>query len=132
MSLTEYGVQSIFHGVAWDVEYTDQFAEWWQHLSEEQQVALDAMVQVLEQHGPALGPPYSVQVATLANPNVLQLRVPFGEETLCVLYLADEWRQTLVLLAGAIGDEEACPPEQAGEAEVIYQSYVQLRKRADH
>jgi hypothetical protein len=118
--------------VPWDVEYTDLFEQWWQHLTEEEQVALDAMVQVLEQHGPALGPPYSVEVPTLSNPNLRQLRVPYREETLCVLYLADEWREALVLLAGATGDEGPCPPEQAGEADVIYQSYMELRKRTDH
>jgi hypothetical protein len=118
--------------VPWDVEYTDLFEQWWQQLSEEQHVALDAMVQVLEQHGAALGPPYSVEVPTLNNPNLRQLRVPFGEQTLCVLYLGDEWRGAIVLLAGAIGDEAACPPEQVGEADVIYQSYMELRKRTDH
>ena len=118
--------------MSWDVEYTDQFEQWWQHLSEDQQVALDAMVQVLEQHGPALGLPYSVEVSSLDNPNLRQLRVPVRQEMLCVLYLADEWRQTLVLLAGATGGEDACPPEQAGEADIIYQSYVRLRKRSDH
>lgn len=115
----------------WDVEYTDLFEGWWQHLSEDQQVALDAMVQVLEQHGPALGPPYSVEIPTLDTPNLRQLRVPFHDELLCVLYVADEWREAVVLLAGAIG-EEVCPPEQVGQADVIYQSYVQLRKRTDH
>jgi hypothetical protein len=118
--------------VPWDVEYTDLFEEWWQHLSEEQHVALDAMVQVLEQHGPALGPPYSVDVPALDNPNLRQLRVPFREQVLCVLYLADEWREAVVLLAGATGEGDVCPPEQAGQADVIYQSYVQLRRRTDH
>ena len=116
----------------WDVEYTDLFEEWWQHLSEDQQVALDAMVQVLEQHGPALGPPYSVEVSTLAHPNLRQLRVPFRDELLCVLYVADEWREAVVLLSGATGEGNVCPPDQAGQADVIYQSYVQLRKRSDH
>jgi hypothetical protein len=119
-------------GVAWDVEYTDLFEEWWQRLSEEQQVALDAMVQVLEQHGPALGPPYSVEVPTLDNRTLRQLRVPFRGELLCVLYLTDDWRDAVVLLAGATGAENVCPPEQVGDAEVIYQSYVELRRRTDH
>jgi len=28
--------------MSWDVEYTDEFGEWWAHLSEDEQESLDA------------------------------------------------------------------------------------------
>ncbi|MDD5034758.1 MAG: hypothetical protein PHE55_08375 [Methylococcaceae bacterium] len=39
----------------WDVEYTDEFGEWWIGLSEDEQVSLAASVRLLEECGPILG-----------------------------------------------------------------------------
>ena len=41
--------------MSWDVEYTDEFGDWWSGLSEGEQEALDASVRLLEERGPALG-----------------------------------------------------------------------------
>lgn len=41
----------------WEVEYTDQFGDWYEYLGEEDQNAVIARVELLEQMGPALGRP---------------------------------------------------------------------------
>ena len=41
----------------WEVEYTDEFDQWWSGLTEEEQVSLAASVQLLEERGPSLGYP---------------------------------------------------------------------------
>ena len=43
----------------WEVEYTDEFDQWWSGLTEEEQVSLAASVQLLEERGPSLGYPHS-------------------------------------------------------------------------
>src|SRR5690242_7428495 len=45
--------------MAWEVEYTDGFEQWWNTLSEEEQISLDASVRLLEARGPYLGFPHS-------------------------------------------------------------------------
>ncbi len=35
--------------MTWNVEYTDEFGGWWQSLSENEQVELDASIQLLEE-----------------------------------------------------------------------------------
>lgn len=42
----------------WEVEYTDEFEQWWQSLTEQEQIDLVASVELLEQFGPQLGRPY--------------------------------------------------------------------------
>ena len=37
-----------------EVEYTDEFGEWWNKLDESEQESVDAVVQLLEEHGPHL------------------------------------------------------------------------------
>lgn len=41
----------------WEVEFTDEFGEWWNELSEEDQEEIDPRVAVLERRGPGLGRP---------------------------------------------------------------------------
>jgi hypothetical protein len=45
--------------MAWEIEYTDEFEQWWNALSEEEQISLDASVRLLEERGPNLGLPHS-------------------------------------------------------------------------
>ena len=45
--LTEYSSQAILPQMTWDVEYTDEFADWWGGLSEDEQEALDSSVRSL-------------------------------------------------------------------------------------
>jgi hypothetical protein len=43
----------------WEVEYTDEFEQWWSGLTEDEQVSVAASVKLLEQRGPNLGYPHS-------------------------------------------------------------------------
>jgi len=56
-----YALDSIcapYHnGVVWEVEFTDEFEEWWDTLSEDQQDAVRERVDLLAQRGPALKRP---------------------------------------------------------------------------
>jgi hypothetical protein len=115
--------------VAWEVEYTEDFGRWWKELSPDEHVALDAMIRVIERRGVAIGPPYSVEIPHTRYAALRQLRVPTEDKLLCVLYFVDETRSAVVLLAGVTGDDRLCPPEQSDDADTIYQSYLELRRR---
>jgi hypothetical protein len=43
--------------VAWSVEFTDGFEEWWNALSEDEQIEIDAKVELLQEYGPTLPRP---------------------------------------------------------------------------
>ena len=45
--------------MAWDVEHTNEFEDWWMNLTERQQDDVAAIVGLLETLGPSLPSPYS-------------------------------------------------------------------------
>lgn len=60
--------------MAWGVEYTDEFETWWDTIGEEEQEAIDAAVELLEQRGPALGRPLADNVHRSRHANLKELR----------------------------------------------------------
>ena len=59
----------------WDVEFTDEFEEWWASLSMKEQERVNAAVILLERFGPSLGYPHSSQVKSSRHPHMRELRI---------------------------------------------------------
>jgi hypothetical protein len=57
----------------WEVEYTDEFDEWWNGLDESAQASIDAHVGLLEEHGPNLGYPYSSDIKDSKHGNMREV-----------------------------------------------------------
>jgi hypothetical protein len=90
--------------MAWEVEYTDEFEAWWNGLTEEEQIELDAKVLLLEQHGPVLPRPHSDVIVTSRHANMKELRgrvvFPGHRVELRVLYVFDLRRVAILLIGG--------------------------------
>lgn len=78
--------------MSWDVVFTDQFGEWWDDLSMEQQEALYARVQVLMQLGPDLGRPVVDAIEGSKHGNMKELRAS-QDGALRVLFVFDPTRR---------------------------------------
>lgn len=50
--------------MAWDVEYTEEFEEWWNDLKDSEQEAIAAKVELLEERGPNLPRPHADVIVT--------------------------------------------------------------------
>ncbi len=61
--------------MAWEVEFTDEFEEWWNGLTETEQIKIDAAVRMLEEYGPDLPFPLSSGVNTLRHSHMRELRI---------------------------------------------------------
>lgn len=88
--------------MAWEVEYTDQFEEWWRELTQEQQESMTAAVTVLSERGPGLGRPLVDTLTASRHPNMKELRV-LG--TLRAFFAFDPRRTALLLVGGDKRDE---------------------------
>ena len=92
--------------VPWEVEFTDEFEDWWNSLSETEQGRVDARVQLLMERGPNLPFPFSSQIKTSRFPEMRELRAQAGGDPLRILYAFDPRRTALLLLGGdKTGDE---------------------------
>ena len=81
----------------WEIEYTDEFGEWWDSLTRDQQEALDDRVMLLTEVGPSLKPPWSARSHRHAN--MKELRVSKAG-ALRVLFAFDPRRHAILLLGG--------------------------------
>jgi hypothetical protein len=91
--------------MAWEVEFTQEFEDWWNTLSCDEQVEIDAKVRLLEDRGPVLPRPHSDVIAQSRHSNMKELRGrvprPGGEpRELRVLYAFDPERTAILLIGG--------------------------------
>ena len=84
----------------WEVEYTDEFGEWWLALSEGQQEAVAARVELLMEHGPNLPYPYSSGIRGSRHGVLRELRVQSRGRPIRVFYAFDPRRTSILLIGG--------------------------------
>lgn len=113
----------------WDVEYTDEFEEWFDGLPEVQQDAVFAVVEELRSEGPAMGRPHCDTIEHSRYKNMKELRVQ-QDGALRILFIFDPRRTAVLLLGGdKTGLWNEWYPEAIKQAEDIYEQYLaELRK----
>ena len=84
----------------WDVEYTDEFKEWWDTLTDGQQEDLVASVELLRNLGPALPRPHADVVKGSKYPNMKELRTQSQGQPLRTLFAFDPRRCAILLIGG--------------------------------
>lgn len=86
--------------MAWDVEYTDEFALWWASLTEDEQADLNASVELLELHGPQLGRPHVDTIKGSKHSNMKELRTQSSGKPLRTFFAFDPRRAAILLIGG--------------------------------
>ncbi len=84
----------------WEVEYTDQFGEWYLSLSDADQERVVAAVEFLGERGPGLGRPHVDSITASRHSNMKELRPRGGQ--LRVLFAFDPRRIAILLLGGEV------------------------------
>lgn len=106
--------------MVWEVLYTDEFGEWFETLAEDQQDRVD----LLEEHGPALGRPIVDTVAQSRHANMKELRVSAGG-ALRILFAFDPARQAVLLLGGdKAGQWREWYAEAVPRADDLFDTYL--------
>jgi len=117
--------------VFWEVEYTDEFEEWWNGLDAEEQVSVAAVVEVLAELGPALQFPYSSDVKSSRHGNMRELRVQHRGRPYRVLYAFDPCRVALLSLGGAKTGGARWYETMVPEADRLFDRHLARLERED-
>jgi hypothetical protein len=83
-----------------EVGFTPDFEDWWNSLSEEAQIEIDAKVRLLQERGPTLPRPHADTIASSRHANMRELRGKCEEKQLRVLYAFDPKRIAILLIGG--------------------------------
>ena len=107
----------------WKVEYTDQFEDWWLTLSEQEQEAVTAAVEALEDRGPALGRPFVDVIQASRHANMKELRPRGGN--IRVMFAFDPLRTAILLIGGdKTGHWESWYEEMVPIADALYDEHL--------
>ena len=113
----------------WDVEFTDEFGEWWQFLNEAEQVDVDAYVRLLEQCGPNLKFPYSSGVEGSKHSHMRELRVQHQGNPYRVLYAFDPRRYAILLIGGNKTGKNRWYKTHIPIADKLYDEHLETLKK---
>jgi hypothetical protein len=86
--------------LAWEVEFSDEFGEWWNQLNAAEQKSVDFTVSLLQEVGPTLKMPHSSGVEVSRHTHMRELRIQHEGRPYRVLYAFDPRRAALLLIGG--------------------------------
>ena len=110
--------------MVWGVEVTDEFVEWWNGLTVDQQESLTDRVDLLAERGPDLGRPLVDRIHSSRHHHMKELRAAKGG-ALRVLFMFDPRRQVILLLGGdKTGEWDAWYEWAVPLAEDLYDTYL--------
>lgn len=113
----------------WEVEYTEEFEEWWVTLETETQDSIDVVVGLLEQRGPNLPFPYSSGINGSRHSHMRELRIQYKGEPYRILYAFDPRRVAILLLGGNKGGNERWYEENIPRADKLYDDLLEELKK---
>ncbi len=113
----------------WEVEYTDQFGDWWQEIAERDQDAVTARVELLMEYGPNLPYPYSSDIRGSRHGVMRELRAQSAGQPLRVLYAFDPRRTSILLIGGDKTGNDRFYEEYVPRADDLYDEHLRELRR---
>lgn len=104
--------------MVWNVEYTNEFGEWWNSVTETIQNNVTATVELLEEHGPNLKFPHSSGIEGSRHSHMRELRMQSSGKPVRIFYAFDPARSAILLIGGdKTGDDR------------FYETYIPVADR---
>jgi hypothetical protein len=108
----------------WEVEYTDEFNEWWETLTEDEQKRVAFVVNLLRKAGPSLPFPYSSNVKSSRHKAMRELRSQHEGRPLRTFYAFDPRRTAILLIGGEKSGDDMFYETMVPIADKIYDNYL--------
>ena len=110
--------------MAWEVEFTDEFEEWWDGLVIGEQESVRVKVELLAELGPSLTRPHADTLHGSRIRNLRELRIQHEGRPYRVLYVFDPRRTGVLLIGGDKTGNSRWYGEFVPVAETIYQQHL--------
>ncbi|NJL09902.1 MAG: type II toxin-antitoxin system RelE/ParE family toxin [Calothrix sp. SM1_7_51] len=114
--------------MAYEVEYTNEFEQWWVTLNGETQSSIDAVVKQLEEKGPLLRFPYSSGITASRHEHMRELRIQHKGQPYRILYAFDPRRVAIILLGGNKIGNDRWYEENVPKADNLYDELLKELK----
>lgn len=113
----------------WEVEYTDEFENWWQSLDEDEQESVTTCVLLLEARGPMLAYPFSSGIERLRHSHMRELRIQHGGRPYRVLYAFDPRRVAILLIGDDKTGDDRWYDKYVPLADKIYDGHIEALQK---
>ena len=114
----------------WEVEFTDEFEEWWDTLIEKEQDAVAFSVGLLRKMGVSLKFPHSSRVMQSKHSSMRELRSQCSGKPIRTFYAFDPKRTAILLIGGEKTGDDRFYDEMVPIADKIYDEYlIEIREK---
>jgi hypothetical protein len=113
----------------WEVEYTNEFENWFQSLDESEQNAIVRSVEGLQRAGPALGRPHADTIKASRHSNMKELRTQCAGKPYRTFFAFDPRRSAILLIGGCKAGDKQFYKRMIPVADDLYDKYLaEIRK----
>jgi hypothetical protein len=114
--------------MSWNVEHTNEFAEWYHALTEAQQDDVTAVGLLLMEKGRQLPFPHSSKIKGSKHAHMRELRVQSGGRPLRVFYAFDPRRSAILLIGGDKTGDKRFYERMVPIADELYDVHIEIKK----
>lgn len=112
--------------MAYEVEVTDEWLEWFNRLTADEQDEIAAVIGVLENRGPHLPFPYSSGVSASRHSHMRELRTQVHGRPFRTLYAFDPRRVAILLIAGDKTGDDRWYDVFVPKADDLYDEHLKI------
>jgi hypothetical protein len=112
-----------------EIEYTNEFDEWWITLSEQQQDDSAAIIELLAARGTSLGFPYSSGISNSRHSHLRELRIQSSGKPVRIFYAFDPRRSAILPIGGDKTGNNRFYEEYIPIADRLYDVYIEELKQ---
>jgi hypothetical protein len=115
--------------MAYEVEVTDEWLEWFNQLTAEEQDEIAAAIGLLENRGPQLPFPYSSGVSSSRHSHMRELRTQVHGRPFRTLYAFDPRRVAILLIAGDKTGDDRWYDVFVPKADDLYDEHLDVLRK---
>ncbi len=115
--------------MTWEIEYTDEFENWWNIISEKEQNDIVPFVNLLREKGSLLSFPYSSGIVGSSYPHMRELRIQSSGKPIRIFYAFDPRRTAILLIGGNKTGDDLFYKKYIPIADKLYNIYLKELKK---